>query len=316
MDEDFETLQRSVAAPEDHDLGSALLHSMEQLGEVLEGCIEVPEALRAHARALAQGESRVPADGERIDFVARVREALAPPRELMALRSWLGTGLTRWLEQSMRGELRAIGFALRAPVDRCLDARRALYERHLGAAQAFARWYAEGLVDHERDTFAAASRVALAEAVDRWCALGCESDLRRYVATWQRSASGWAEAALGRGIELPTEDLGRLRALRVHVKELHARRVSPRQLPRAVAARMGVSVAEAQRLLKVHDAAAAAGANGEALRRRMSLIRPIAEAATSLERELSRPPSVDEIASRARVHPCLVELALDAAGGA
>jgi DNA-directed RNA polymerase specialized sigma subunit len=48
----------------------------------------------------------------------------------------------------------------------------------------------------------------------------------------------------------------------------------------------------------------------------MAVIRPIAEAAAALERELRRPPAVEEIAARARVHPCLVELALDAVGSA
>jgi hypothetical protein len=79
---------------------------------------------------------------------------------------------------------------------------------------------------------------------------------------------------------------------------------------------MGVSVAEAQRLMLVHGAVSEAGVGGAAVRRRMAVIRPIAEAAAALERELRRPPAVEEIAARARVHPCLVELALDAVGSA
>lgn len=314
MDASPDTPQRSTATAEDLSQGSALLQTLEWLGEVLDGCLDLPAALKNRASALAQGTSRVPADGERIDFVARVREAQSPAPAALALRGWLGEGLARWLDARVSAPTTALGLALRFPVERCLDAREALLARHRPAAQAFEQWYAAGLDAADGAVFAAASDVALGEAVDRWCALGCESDLRRYVTTWQRSASGWAEASLGRGFELPTEDLGRLRALQVHLHELHARRAPPRSLARALAARMGVSVAEAQRLMLVHGAVVEAGVGGAAIRRRMAVIRPIAEAAAALERELRRSPAVEEIAARARVHPCLVELALDAVG--
>lgn len=305
------------AEPDDLDAGRALLGAVEWLGEVLDGCVELPPHLRKQTAALASGRSRVPADGERIDFVARVRAAMTPASPAETLRGWLGAALVEWLDRQLLADpVSALGLALRSPLEECIDARNGLRDRHIEAARAFQRWYAVGLDAAEQGVFAAASAVALDEAVDRWCALGCESDLRRYVATWQRSASGWAETALGRRFEMPIDELGGLRAVQIHLRELQSRRAPAGSIPKALSRRLGVSVDEAQRLLKVHEAVTARRDTEGALRRRMPVIRPIAEAAAALERELERAPRVDEIARRAEVHPCLVELALDAVGGA
>lgn len=315
MDDERDPSESSRADAADEAAGRALLHEIEWLGEVLEGCEELPPSMRRQAAAMAAGRSRVPADGERIDFVARVRAADDAAGDARPLQGWLGAELTAWLDARLAGAtLTALGLALREPVGRCVEARAALRARHVDAAKAFQTWYAAGRDDEERRAFAAASSVALDEAVDRWCALGCESDLRRYVASWQRSASGWAERSLGRGFELPVEELGPLRAVQLHLEAIRARTAAVGSIPRALARRMGVSEKEALRLLQAHQRVSERRDLDAVMRRRMPVIRPIAAAAATLERELRRAPRIEEIAARARVHPCLVELALDAAG--
>lgn len=310
------------ASEEDRDAGRRVLLALEWLGEALDACGEVPQPLGKQVRALAEGRSTVPADGERIDFVARVRAEMsrsgedAPAAWAPTLRAWLGDALAAWLGGALAAQpVTALGLALRGPVSQCVAARDALRARHRGAADAFASWYAAGLDDASRAVYAAASSVALDEAVDRWCALGCEAELGRYVATWQRSSSGWAEALLGTRVEVPVGDLGRLRAMQTHLRELQGRRAPKRSIPRALAARLGVSEDEATRLLAVHAQIAARQSPEEVLRRRGSVLRPVARAAQSLERELGRAPGIAEIAARAQVHPCLVELCLEALEG-
>ena len=318
MDEAHDSPERGGAAPEDRAAGRAVLVAVEWLGETLSGCVELPPSLRKQATALASGRSRVPADGERTDFVRRVRDAMAPPPEraedlALTLAPWLGAALTAWLRAQLRAEpVTALGLALRDPISRCVEARAALRALQAPVADAFVAWNTAGLEVEARAVYAAASAVALDEATDRWCALGCEADLQRYVATWQRSSAGWAEAALGARVDVPVGDLGLLRAMQTHLRELHARRAPSRSLPRALAARLGVTEPEAARLLAVHAAVAARLDPTAMLRRRMEVVRPIARAAAELERELGRAPRVPEIASRAAVHPCLVELALEA----
>lgn len=319
---EIESVEGQGASDEDIEAGRAVLLSMEWLGEALDACGEVPRACAKQVRALAEGRSIVPADGERIDFVARVRAEAARDRAdtaaswPAALASWLGAGLTAWLTRALAAQpVTALGLALRGPVSQCVASRSALRARHAGAADAFRQWYAAGLDDDARAAYAAASEVALDEAIDRWCALGCESELGRYVATWQRSSSGWAEALLGTRVDVPVGDLGRLRAMQTHLQELQARRAPTRSIPRALAARLGVSEDEAARLLAVHAEIAARRDPEAALRRRWAVVRPVARAAESLERELGRAPGVSEIAARAAVHPCLVELCLEALEG-
>lgn len=319
MNDEGEPIEADGASEADRALGREVLLSMEWLGEALDASGAVPDALHKQVRALAEGRSTVPADGERIDFVARVRAARAlaaegtPAPWAAPLAAWLGAALTTWLSRELAATpVTALGLALRQPVSRCVSARSALRAAHQGAADAFAQWYAAGLDDASRAVYEAASAVALDEAIDRWCALGCESDLARYVTTWQRSASGWAEAALGTRLDVAVGDLGRLRAMQTHLTELQARRAPRRSVPRALAARLGVSEDEAARLLAVHAEITARRDPEAVLRRRWDVVRPVARAAEALERELGRPPAVDEIAARAKVHRCLVELCLEA----
>ncbi len=310
-------------AGNDVHAGRRLALAVEALGESLDANPALPAAFAPHANALAHGRSTVPADGERTDFPARVMARVEAPHvdepDLPAmardLEAWLGADLTRWLADDVaRLVCDAAGEAVRDAVETAWEARADIVDRKRALAEVYGRWYAEGLGDRERAVFLAASRLALEEACDRWCALGCEGSLDRYVSTWQRAAAGWAEKALGTAVDVAVTDVTRLRALQTAAKEIRAEREAPRSLPRALAARMGVEVAEVDRLLRLEAVVRDRLDPAALLRRRWALVKPIAAAVSTLERELGRMPSVTEIAARAGVHDALVELVLEALG--
>ncbi len=306
----------------DAHAGRRLALAIEALGEALGACDALPEAHRAQADALARGRSTVPADGERDDFPARVKSrrdrpeaARAPGDPARELEAWLGDTLSRWLADALEAPSPAPwAAALRDATELASEARGELVDRKAPLANVYARWYGEGLDEGAKRAFACASRVALEEAVDRWCALGCEGSLDRYVATWQRSASGWAESLLGTAVDVPVGDLGKLRALQAAVSALRKERPPPRSFPRAIAARMGESVAEVERLLAIEATVRDRLDPERSLKRRWAIVKPIATAVASLERELGRLPSVSEIAARASVHEAAVELVLESLG--
>lgn len=308
--------------PEARRLGRALLHAVESLGESLRDLVELPPEFAPAARALAEGRSRVPFDGDAVDFPSRVRARAAAvdhPRAgdpALSLRAWLGASITAWLAEGLESVPPSLAaFGLRPAVTRCAEARAAVRALEAPRASAFADWYAAGLAPHEARLYRAASALALDEAVDRWCSLGCDGDLGAYVSTWQRSAAGWAEATLGASVEVSAADLGRLRALPEIVAEYRRRRLPRSELPSRVASRLGVTVDEAARLLDAESAVRARRDPEAVTRRRWTVVRPIAEAVAALSRELGREPTVDETAARAGVHPVLVELVVDALDG-
>jgi hypothetical protein len=303
--------------------GRRLALAMEALGEALVGCDALPAALSKQADALAHGRSTVPADGERSDFPARVARRVDAPEpgaptavdDARALEAWLGEALTAWLAEAIgRLPLSPHGFALRDAAELACEAREALVARKSSLAAVYARWHGEGLDDRAKRVFACASTLALEEAVDRWCALGCEGSLDRYVSTWQRSGSGWADAALGTAVDVSVSDLGQLRALQSAVRELRDARPPPRSFPRAIAAKLGVDVTEVERLLALEATVRDRLDPDRSLKRRWALVKPIATAVAALERESGRLPSVSEIAGRAGVHEALVELVMESLG--
>jgi hypothetical protein len=310
-----EAVLRSPLHPKDAradvTAGRALALALEALGEALHGDPALPPSLSLHVAALAAGRSGVPADGERSDFPARVRSALAAPRAggdgVATLEAWLGAALTAWLAETTEAGKYTM------EVEAVLEAREALLARKRPIAAVYARWHGEGLEETAREVFRAASTIALGEAIDRWVALGCEGDLDRVVATWQRSSAGWAEKTLGTAIEVSVGDLGQLRALQRAVRAARAK--TPEGLTRAVARRMGLSVEETKRLMALDACVRARRDPERVIRRRWAMVKPIAVAVATLERELGRMPSMTEIAARAGVHPCAVELVLEAMGG-
>jgi hypothetical protein len=293
--------------------GRSLAHAIEALGEALQRDRALPARHEPHAAALGAGRSVVPADGERADFPDRVRAArgAAPPDGPAALAAWLGDGLAAWLSRALPD---APGGPLAEAVAAAAEARAALLSRKRPIADVYARWHGEGLDEASRATFAAASALALGEAVDRWVALGCEGDLDRVVATWQRSSAGWAERALGTAVDVSVGDLGQLRSLQRAARGVKAS--APDALPRAVARRMGLPVAEVERLLALDASVRERRDPERVIKRRWAMVKPIAVAVATLERELGRMPSVTEIAERAAVHPCAVDLVLEAMGDA
>lgn len=303
--------------------GRRLALAIEALGEALAGCDALPAAFAKHADALAHGRSTVPADGERSDFPARVTRLVdapaageATPRDdARSLEAWLGDALAAWLADAIgRLPLAPHGFALRDATELACEAREALLARKSSLAAVYARWHGEGLDDAAKRVFACASTLALEEAVDRWCALGCEGSLDRYVSTWQRSGSGWAEAVLGTAVDVSVSDLGQLRALQSAVRELRDARPPPRSFPRAIAAKLGVDVTEVERLIALQSTVRDRLDPERSLKRRWALVKPIATAVATLERESGRLPSVSEIAGRAGVHEALVELVMESLG--
>ncbi len=304
---------RTKSPRSDVNAGRALSHALEALGEALERDPALPDRHGAHAAALAAGRSVVPADGERADFPARVRAALAgpAPEGPRSLDAWLGGALAAWVERAIAA---SPGGPLAAAVERVAEAREALLERKRPIAEVYARWHGEGLDEGAKAAFTAASGLALGEAADRWVALGCEGDLDRVVATWQRSSAGWAEGALGTAVDVSVGDLGQLRSLHLAVKGVKA--ASPDDLARAVAKRLGVPEDEARRLLALDASVRERRDPERVIRRRWAMVKPIAVAVAALERELGRMPSVTEIAERAAVHPCAVDLVLEVMGDA
>lgn len=314
-------MARSQRSPgNDVHAGRRLALAIEALGEALSTCDALPPTLATQANALATGRSTVPADGERTDFPERVRLRIErvgdpPVDHALSLEGWLGGGLARWLSDAVgRAPLAPWAFELRDAVELASDARDGLIQRKLPLAEVYARWYGEGLDEGARRTFACASRLALEEAADRWCALGCEGSLDRYVSTWQRSASGWAENLLGTAVDVSVGDIGKLRQVQGAVRALQAQRPPPRSFPRAIATKLGIDVSEVERLLALEATVRDRLDPDRSLKRRWSMVKPIATAVSSLEKELGRLPSVSEIAGRASVHEALVELVLESLG--
>jgi hypothetical protein len=317
---------RDVHAP----VGSRPLHrgrrlalAIEALGEALVSTGALPDAgCTKMARSLADGRSTVPADDCDVDFPARVRERLArgsetesPSTQVRALHSWLGDSLTRWLVAALhQAPLPGWAPAVLSALDLATAARADAIDGGAPLSAAYATWHGEGHDDATKRVFVCASRLGLEEAVDRWCALGCEGDFERYVGTWQRAASGWAEDVLGTRIDVAASDAGRLRALQTALRELRHEVPPPRSLARALAAKLDLSVSEVERLLALESKVQEATNPQRTVRRRWAIVKPIADATAALERELKRLPSVSEIAARAGVHPVLVELAMDALG--
>ncbi|MBI5512700.1 MAG: hypothetical protein HY909_02975 [Deltaproteobacteria bacterium] len=283
--------------------GRRLALALESLGERLAASAGLPPVLRPQAEALAQGRSRVPADGAAVDWVSRVRDGL--PVGLQGLRGWLGTPLTVWLEERR-------GSPEEDAAQVALEARTLLKARHEDAARAYCRWFSAAQPEGAQGVFAVASELGLGEAVDRFCALGCEGDLGRQVGVWQRAAAGWAESALGSRVAVPVGELGRLKALHGAVGEAERQGVPPGGVAAWVASQLGWTLAEVEALLKLQRAVVARTDPRETLRPRWALVRPVAEAVASLERDLGRMPTLDEIAERAGSHRALVELCLEA----
>jgi len=301
--------------------GRRLSLAMEALGEALTTCEALPEGFARLAASLASGRSVVPADGEVKDFVQALRARLDAPMQerpgdpARTLVGWLGRAATHWLATGLDvvpGRVELLG--LRSAVELCRDARLDLLDLYRGVAEAHATWYTAGLEASEAAVFRAASSIALDEAIDRWVGLGSEGSLARYVVTWQRASSGWAERFLGHTLEVDPSDLSNLRTLRVLLDELQRRRAPRRLLPSLIAARLEVTVEEATRLLRVEAAVAKRLDPKVTLSRRWHLVRPVADAARALGEAQSEPPTVAQIAAAAGVHPALVELILETLG--
>jgi Sigma-70 region 3 len=290
----------------DVQAGRRLSIAMEALGEALGAIPGFPDQYHHHAELLSQGRSTVPADGEIVDFVGRLRAALNVRQADFHtdLSSWLGTDLARWSD----------AHGPRDALELARSARRALLDRKRSLADVYARWYGEGLSEDVQKTFTFASKMALCEAVDRWCALGCEGSLDRYVSTWQRSASGWAESVLGTAVDVDVSDLALLRTLRSSVDAARRDVREAGGYARALSKHMGVSVSEVERLLRLEAAVRDRLDPQQSLKRRWAIVKPIAQAVSVLEQELGRLPSVSEIAERAGVHEAAVELAMESLG--
>lgn len=311
--------ETAQSSSEDVIAGRGLALAMEGLGEALAGCDVLPAGHLKLAQALASGRSVVPADGEDSGFVAALRARLGataspaqPGDAARSLVAWIGAGAAAWLGSGLDRVPSAVELlGLREAVAACCDARQTLMAMHRGAAEAHATWYAAGLDGESARAFGVASSMALEQAVDRWVGLGCAGSLPRYVVTWQRASAGWAERHLGRAVDIDTSDIGRLRAMREVLDELRRRRAPRKLIPRMLAERLGVSLAESNRLLRVEAAVMAHRDTRASLSRRWPIVRPVADAARRLGQQLKRAPTVPEIAESARVHPALVELILE-----
>jgi hypothetical protein len=302
------------------ELGKALALGVEHLGEMLLACSELPSQFARLAEALAGGRSVVPLDGEVSDWPARLRATRAvslvrqarPGDRARSLRGWLGESLSTWLA-GVLDEGAALGWVLKGPVDRFADARDALLAAIGPVADAHATWYAAGAAAETIPWIRLASRLALEESVDRWVSLGFDADLPRYVSVWQRAASRWVELVVGSAVDVSLSDLGALRSLRELLEEFATRRVPRNRVKRMVAERLAISEAEVTRLLSVQAAVMERVDPREVLRRRASVFRPIAKAAAELAAAGDgKVPTVAAVARRAKVHPALVELCLDA----
>ena len=93
---------------------------------------------------------------------------------------------------------------------------------------------------------------------------------------------------------------------------LGAARIGADDAEQAVASRTGWALAEVDRLLAVEAVVRERLDPRQALRRRWSIVKPVADAVTALEKSLGRTPSVEEIAAQAGVPPATVELVLAA----
>jgi len=302
------------------ELGKGLALSVEHLGEMLLACSELPPQYVRVAEALGSGRSVVPLDGEVSDWPARLRSTRAlamarvarPGDRARSLHAWLGASLSGWLAASL-DEGAALGWVLKGAVDECADARDALLAAIGPVADAHATWYSAGAEAETIPWIRLASRLALEESVDRWVSLGFDADLPRYVSVWQRAASRWVELVVGSAVDVSLSDLGALRSLRELLEEFATRRVPKSRLKRMAAERLAVSEAEVVRLLSVQAAVLERVDPREVLRRRASVFRPIAKAAAELAAtSKGKAPTVAAVARRAKVHPALVELCLDA----
>ena len=303
----------------DANAGRRLSIAVEALGECITAAPTLPPALLRQAELMANGRSTVPADGSERDFPTAVREALsaeAPAaQEATALAAWLGAALTAWLNAALTTVPRPPwALALVDATALAREARDDLLTRKRPIADVYARWHGEGLDAHAGRVFACASTLALGEAVDRWVALGCEGSLDRYTVTWQRASSGWAESVLGTAVDVPVSDLGNLRALQSAMRALRREKVPAKSLPKALAAKLDLPAAEVERLLALQATVRDRLDPERLLKRRWALVKPIAVAVSSLEKELGRLPSVSEIAERADVHEAAVELVLESLG--
>lgn len=302
-----------------HSLGKELALQLEALGEMLLHSGELPERFARVAEALAGGRSIVPLDGEVSDWPARLKATRllrVTPRDprpgdgARSLRGWLGASLAAWLG-ALLDEAEATGWVLRGAVDRCVAARDALLAAIAPVADAHATWYSAGSDAKAVPWVSVASRLALEEAVDRWVALSFDADLPRYVSVWQKASARWVELVVGTAVEVSIGDLGALRSLRVLLEEFATRGVPAGRIARMAAERLDVTEAEVRRLLTLQEAVKARIDPREVLRRRAAVVRPIAKAVAELS-DRGRAPTVSAVARRAKVHPALVELCLEA----
>lgn len=311
---------RSEPVSADVDAARELALAMEALGEAMQGCDALDPAISRLAAALAEGRSVVPLDEEGPGFAERVRSAVArvgaPVRRgdgARSLRAWLGGAVASWVGERLDAvPCEIVYLGLCGAVDDAVAARGALRGRHEETARAFSQWHAAGLDASAGEVFAAASALALDEAIDRWTGLGFTSDLHRYVVTWQRASAGWAERVLGRATEVDAGDLGRLSTLRVIAEELRLRRVPKRRFRAVLAARMALLESDIDRLLGLDAQVRERRAPKAVVSRRWSLIKPVADVAGRLGQRLGRSPTADEIAAEAGVARALVELIVDA----
>jgi len=300
-------------------LGKELSLHLEALGEMLLTCGELPPRFARVAEALAEGKSIVPLDGEVSDWPARLRATRSVVDQRRgarhgdggrALRGWLGASLAAWLGATL-DEGDATGWVLRGAVDRCIGTRDALLGTIGPVADAHATWYSAGAQPETLLWITVASRLGLEEAVDRWVALGFDADLPRYVSVWQRAAARWVELVVGNAVEVSLSDLGSLRSLRALLEEFTTRRVPRGRITSMAAERLEITEAEVRRLLSVQATVQARIDPREVLRRRASVVRPIARAVADIA-DAGRVATVAAVARRAKVHPALVELCLDA----
>lgn len=300
-------------------LGRELALHLEALGAMLNSLAELPTRFSRVAEALANGKSVVPLDGEVSDWPARLRATRAATLSARAarvgdgargLRNWLGASLAAWLGAALdEGDVTA--WVLRGAVDRCVATRDALLAAIGPVAGAHATWYSAGASDEALRWIGVASRLALEEAVDRWVSLGFDADLPRYVSVWQRAAARWVELVVGDAVEVSLGDLGALRSLRALLEEFATRRVPRGRVAAMAAERLEITEDEVRRLLAVQATVQARIDPREVLRRRAAVVRPIAKAVAEIT-DAGRPPTVAAVARRAKVHPALVELCLDA----
>ncbi len=309
------------ALDDDRARGRRLALAMEALGDAISSCSVLPPQFRPRAESLREGRSVVPADelsGEGFveGLTTRMRERASVSRAgdgARALHRWLGRDFAEWLGGGLDAVPEAVElFGIRPSVALARDARLDLLDLRRDDAEAFARWFAEGRGAEHAEWSREASAMALEEAVDRWCGLGCEGSLAKYVGSWQRSASGWVERALGGGTAVDPGDLGKLRALRITLEELRKRRVPKKRLEAMLAERLDVTVDDVRRLMATEAEVRARRDPATTLGRRWAIVRPIAIAVADLSNEGEKTPSVEKIARYAGVHRVLVELALDA----